>query len=89
MDIQNPEQSPMQAGDIVYVMVRNPHAQDVANIQQAAVVRDPKRSGQLSLFLYETHYPLNEEIAVYRTEEEAEQAYQYYFGSLGEGEQHG
>ncbi|MGF7088783.1 transcriptional regulator of the spore photoproduct lyase operon [Kroppenstedtia sanguinis] len=86
---ENQGHSPIQAGDIVYVMVRNPHAQDVANIQEAAVVRDPKGAGDLSLFLYETHYPMNEEIAVYRTEEEAEQAYQYYFGFSGEGDSHG
>ncbi|OYD06186.1 transcriptional regulator SplA domain-containing protein [Paludifilum halophilum] len=89
MDIRDQKNSPIQAGDIVYVIVRNPHAQDVANIQEAAVVRDPEQSGHLNLFLYETHYPLNDEIAVYRTEEEAEQAYQYYFGSSGEGEFYG
>lgn len=89
MDIQNQEHPPIQAGDIVYVMVRNPHAQDVANIQEAAVVRNPVRSGELNLFLYETHYPMNEEFALYRTREEAERAYQYYFGSAGEEVPHG
>jgi transcriptional regulator of the spore photoproduct lyase operon len=89
MDIQDLEHSPIQAGDIVYVIMRNPHVQNVANIQEAAVVRDPEQPGELSLFLYETHYPLNEEIAVYRTEEEAEYAYRHYIGSFQEGEFHG
>ena len=30
------------AGDIVYVFYRNPHTQDVANIQEAAVVKNPE-----------------------------------------------
>ena len=30
------------AGDVVYVFYRNPHTQDVANIQAAAVVNNPE-----------------------------------------------
>ncbi|MFC4075633.1 transcriptional regulator SplA domain-containing protein [Salinithrix halophila] len=89
MDIHESDHSPIQAGDIVYVMMRNPHAQDVASIQEAAVVRNPEQPDELNLFVYETHYPLNDEIAIYRTEEEAERAYQYYFGTSEEGELHG
>ena len=74
-----------QAGDIVYVFYRNPHTQDVANIQAAAVVNNPEQSGELALFLYETYYPLSNEMAVYSTEEEANQAYQYYYGNESEG----
>ena len=29
-------------GEIVYILIRNPHVQDVANIQQAAVVQHPE-----------------------------------------------
>ncbi|MFG6121474.1 MULTISPECIES: transcriptional regulator SplA domain-containing protein [Thalassobacillus] len=79
MEIQNPQDS-MDAGDIVYVIYRNPHTQNVANIQEAAVVRNPEEPEQLALFLYETYYPLTEEIAIYRTEAEAEQAYADHFG---------
>mgnify|MGYP001942596498 CR=1 FL=1 len=67
-------------GEIVYVMIRNPHAQNVANVQEAAVVRHPESPHELALFLYETYYPLTDEIAVYKTKEEAEQAYQEAFG---------
>lgn len=75
-------------GDIVYVIIRNPHAQDVANVQEAAVVRHPDSPGELALFLYETYYPLTDEMAVYRTENEAEQAYQDAFGSVEADEQY-
>jgi transcriptional regulator of the spore photoproduct lyase operon len=74
-----------QAGDIVYVFYRNPHTQDVANIQAAAVVNNPERQNELALFLYETYYPLSSEMAVYTTEEEANQAYDYYYGSSSDG----
>ncbi|MED4532825.1 transcriptional regulator SplA domain-containing protein [Metabacillus fastidiosus] len=67
-----------QAGDIVYVFYRNPHVQNVANIQEAAVVNNPENPGELALFLYETYYPLTNEVAVYASAEEAEQAYEQY-----------
>lgn len=72
------------AGDVVYVFYRNPHTQDVANVQEAAVVHHPERPGELALFLYETFYPLTEEMAVYRSEDEAMSAYEQYFGEVFE-----
>jgi transcriptional regulator of the spore photoproduct lyase operon len=74
-----------QAGDIVYVFYRNPHTQDVANIQAAAVVNNPEKNDELALFLYETYYPLTNDMAVYSTEEEANQAFNYYYGDASEG----
>ncbi|AZV42746.1 transcriptional regulator SplA domain-containing protein [Peribacillus asahii] len=68
-----------KVGDIVYVFYRNPHTQDVANIQEAAVVNNPESPGELALFLYETYYPLTNETAVYSSQIEAEQAYQQFF----------
>ncbi|MNZ75962.1 Transcriptional regulator protein (SplA) [compost metagenome] len=79
MDYNNSSQA-YRAGDIVYVLYRNPHTQNVANIQEAAVVHNPEQPGGLALFLYETYYPLSDEMAVYASQAEAEQAYQYYFG---------
>lgn len=73
-------ESSFQPGQIVYVIIRNPHAQDVANVQEAAIVQNPDFPGQLALFLYETYYPLTEEVAVYETTNEAEFAYQEAFG---------
>lgn len=68
-------------GDIVYIFYRNPHIQSVANIQEAAVVTNPDNPNELAIFLYETYYPLSQEMAVYTNEMEAEQAYQQYFGN--------
>lgn len=72
-------------GDVVYVIYRNPHTQDVANVQQAAVIHHPEKNGELAVFLYETYYPLTAEMAIYATETEANEAYQYYFGDAVEG----
>jgi transcriptional regulator of the spore photoproduct lyase operon len=69
-----------QPGQVVYVIIRNPHAQDVANVQEAAVVQDPDSPGDLALFVYETYYPLNDEVAVFSSLTEAENAYQEAFG---------
>lgn len=79
------DQPTYQPGDIVYVLYRNPHTQDVANVQAAAVVNHPEQENELALFLYETYYPLTDEIAVFSTEEEAKQAFEYYFGDASEG----
>lgn len=73
--------TPYQAGDVVYVFYRNPHTQDVANVQEAAVVHNPNNPNELALFLYETYYPLTNEVAVYPNATEAEEAYQHYFGN--------
>lgn len=76
-----------RAGDVVYVIYRNPHTYDVANVQEAAVVKDPEHSGELALFLYETYFPLDSEIAVYASKGEAERAYYDAFGGVdSEGE---
>ncbi|RWZ54728.1 transcriptional regulator [Halobacillus fulvus] len=76
-----------RAGDIVYVIYRNPHTYDVANVQEAAVVNNPEHPGELALFLYETYFPLDSEMAVYASEGEAERAYQDAFGDGGMEEQ--
>ncbi len=68
-------------GEVVYMIIRNPHAQDVAQVQQAAVVEHPERPNELALFVHETYFPMSEEYALFKTEAEAEQAYQEAFGS--------
>ncbi len=79
-------ESNYKAGDIVYVVYRNPHTYDVANVQEAAVVNSPDRPGELDLFLYETYFPLDDSIAVYASEGEAERAYNDAFGGGAESE---
>lgn len=68
-------------GEVVYMIIRNPHAQDVAHVQQAAVVEHPERPNELALFVHETYFPMSDEYALFKTEAEAEQAYQAAFGS--------
>ncbi|WP_318247325.1 transcriptional regulator SplA domain-containing protein [Halobacillus litoralis] len=75
-----------RAGDIVYVIYRNPHTYDVANVQEAAVVKNPEQPGELALFLYETYFPLDSDIAVYASEGDAERAYHDAFGGGVESE---
>lgn len=72
------------AGEVVYVIIRNPHAQDVANVQQAAVIQNPEKPEELALFIHETYYPITEELAIYKSEEEAEQVFQEAFGASNE-----
>ncbi|GAA5416401.1 hypothetical protein Pryu01_01436 [Paraliobacillus ryukyuensis] len=67
-------------GEVVYVIIRNPHVQDAANVQEAAVVNNPEKPNELALFVYETYYPLTDEIAVYKSAAEAETAFQQAFG---------
>ncbi|NQD66694.1 transcriptional regulator [Bacillus haikouensis] len=81
MDVSN-QNLPYTAGDVVYVIYRNPHTQSVANVQEAAVVKNPENPEELALFLYETYYPLSDDLAVYNSEEEAEQIYNQSFGDL-------
>jgi transcriptional regulator of the spore photoproduct lyase operon len=84
VELSNETQS-YRPGDVVYVFYRNPHTQDVANVQSAAVVNNPEKPEELALFMYETYYPLSNETAVYASAAEAEQAYNYYFGNVSEG----
>lgn len=68
-------------GEMVYIIIRNPHAQDVAQVQRAAIVIHPENPNELALFAHETYYPLSEDFAIYKSEHEAEQAYQAVFGT--------
>ncbi|WP_175989660.1 transcriptional regulator SplA domain-containing protein [Bacillus sp. Marseille-Q1617] len=79
---ENNQGIPYDAGDVVYVIYRNPHTQSVANVQEAAVVKNPENPEELALFLYETYYPLTDDLAVYASEAEAEQVYSQSFGDL-------
>lgn len=76
-------------GQIVYIIMRNPHAQDVAHVQQAAIVQHPENPNHLALFSHENYYALSDEFAIYKTEAEAETAYQEAFGNVDDGEFYG
>lgn len=64
-------------GEVVYIIIRNPHAQDVANIQQAAVVENPDNANEMALFIHDTYYPLTDEFAIFKSEAEAEQVFRF------------
>lgn len=76
-------------GEIVYIILRNPHTQDVANVQQAAVVQNPENPDELALFIHDTYFPLTEELAVFKSKTEAEQQFIEAFGSPEEDEYYG
>lgn len=72
-------QQPFDVGDIVYIFYRNPHIQNVTNIQEAAVVYHPEKPEELALFLFETYYPITNDMVIFASEMAAEQAYHQYF----------
>ncbi|MHA7966854.1 transcriptional regulator SplA domain-containing protein [Paenibacillus sp. CAU 1782] len=78
------ENKSYRPGDVVYVLYRNPHAQDVANVQAAAVVSSPQSPDELALFLHDTFYEMSDELAVFPSERDAEQAYRESFGGWEE-----
>lgn len=68
-------------GEIVYIILRNPHAQNVAQVQQAAVVAHPEKPNELALFAHDNYFPLTDEFAIFTSEHEAEAVYQEAFGT--------
>ncbi|RNA68644.1 transcriptional regulator SplA domain-containing protein [Alteribacter keqinensis] len=71
--------SELTSGDTVYVIYRNPHTQNVAQIQEASIIEDPHNPGRMSLYLFEEHFPLTDEYAMYTSYQEAEEMYNQYF----------
>ncbi|PPA70384.1 transcriptional regulator SplA domain-containing protein [Jeotgalibacillus proteolyticus] len=67
-------------GEVVYVIMRNPHAQGVANIHEASVVVNPDDAERKFLYMHDSYYPLTEEVAVYASHLEADSAYRAAFG---------
>ncbi|WLR43172.1 transcriptional regulator SplA domain-containing protein [Bacillus carboniphilus] len=73
------EKKDVQPGDEVYVIYRNPHTPNVANIQQAEVVPHPKNGEDVALFLHESYHLLSEDDAIFPSYDEAEQMYNSIF----------
>ncbi|MDX8362595.1 MULTISPECIES: transcriptional regulator SplA domain-containing protein [Bacillaceae] len=69
----------VKAGDQVYVIYRNPHTPNVANIEQAEIVAHPENNNDVALFLHESFHLIDEDDAVYPTYEEAEKAFNNIF----------
>ncbi|KEZ52740.1 MULTISPECIES: transcriptional regulator SplA domain-containing protein [Metabacillus] len=73
------EKNDVRAGDKVYVIYRNPHAANVANIQQAEVVDHPTEPGQKALFIHDSYHLLDEEDAIFPSYSDAEEMYNKLF----------
>ncbi|MCM3160203.1 transcriptional regulator SplA domain-containing protein [Metabacillus litoralis] len=66
-------------GEEVYVIYRNPHAVNVANIEKAEIVEHPTNQKKLAIFLHDAYHPLAEDDAVFSSFEEAEELYNQLF----------
>ena len=73
---------PFKLGDEVYVIYRNPHAANVAQIKEAEVVDHPLHEGELALFMYDTYHAFAEDDAVFSSYEEAERLYRELFDGI-------
>ncbi|OAS86665.1 MULTISPECIES: transcriptional regulator SplA domain-containing protein [Metabacillus] len=68
-----------QIGEEVYVIYRNPHAANVANIEKAEIVEHPNNPKELALFLHDAYHPLADDDAVFSSFDEAEELYNQLF----------
>lgn len=68
-----------RVGEEVYVIYRNPHAVNVANIEKAEIVEHPHSNQELALFLHDAYHPLAEDDAVFSSFEDAEELYNQLF----------
>ncbi|MBG9454020.1 transcriptional regulator [Lysinibacillus sphaericus] len=73
------KQQQYSAGDSVFIFYRHPHILDVANIQEAVVMNNPDNPNELALFLFESYYPLTNDMLIFTSEMAAVQAYHQYF----------
>lgn len=65
----------MKAGDEVFVIYNNPHTPTVSNIRAAEIVQHPKDPNGLALFLNETFHVIEDDDALFSSEEAAEKAF--------------
>ncbi|GGC98858.1 transcriptional regulator SplA domain-containing protein [Pontibacillus salipaludis] len=78
MDMIDPKE--IKSGDEVFVLYRNPHTPTVMNIKQAEIVPHPHNPEQNALFLHETYHLIEENDALFTTEEAAQAAYEEIYG---------
>ncbi|PKG21652.1 transcriptional regulator SplA domain-containing protein [Niallia nealsonii] len=65
----------IKMGDEVFVIYHNPHTPTVANIKPAEIVQHPKNPNALALFLNETFHTIEDDDALFQTEQAAQNAY--------------
>ncbi|RDU35770.1 transcriptional regulator [Neobacillus piezotolerans] len=77
MDMIDP--SDVKVGDEVFVIYNNPHTPTVANIRPAEIVQHPKDPNALALFLNETFHVIEDNDALFSSEEAAERAFNQHY----------
>lgn len=80
MDTIDPKD--VKNGDEVFVIYHNPHTPTVANIKSAEIVPHPKDSNSVALFLNETFHVIEDDDALFRSEDSAIKAYEDMYGPL-------
>jgi transcriptional regulator of the spore photoproduct lyase operon len=80
LDTINP--SEVKLGDEVYVIYHNPHTPTVANIKPAEIVQHPKEPNKLALFLNESFHLIEEDDALFTSEDSAEKAFNEMYQDL-------
>ncbi|MGV2938693.1 transcriptional regulator SplA domain-containing protein [Mesobacillus sp. LC4] len=73
MDLIDPKN--LKFGDEVFVIYRNPHVPSVSNIKAGEIVQHPKDPNAFALFLNETLHVLEDDDALFATQDAAEKAY--------------
>ncbi|MCM3573899.1 transcriptional regulator [Mesobacillus subterraneus] len=73
MDVIDPKN--LKFGDEVFVIYRNPHVPSVSNIKAGEIVQHPKDPNAFALFLNETLHVIEDDDALFATQEAAENAY--------------
>lgn len=66
----------MKVGDEVFVIYNNPHTPTVANIRAAEIVQHPKDPNDVALFLHDTFHVIEDDDALFTSQEAAERAYE-------------
>ncbi|WP_102348481.1 transcriptional regulator SplA domain-containing protein [Bacillus sp. Marseille-P3661] len=78
MDTIDPKD--VKPGDDVYVIYNNPHTPTVSNVMPAEIVQHPKDPNRTALFLHETFHTIEDDDALFSSEDAATQAYNELFG---------
>ncbi|UII54261.1 transcriptional regulator [Cytobacillus spongiae] len=69
----------IKAGDEVFVIYNNPHTPTVSNIRAAEIVQHPKDPNAVALFLNETFHVIEDDDALFSSEQDAEQAFEQLY----------
>ncbi|KAA0550032.1 transcriptional regulator [Bacillus sp. BGMRC 2118] len=66
-------------GDEVYVLYNNPHTPTVSNVKKAEIVQHPHNPDGVALFLHETFHVIEDDDALFASEEAAQNAYEEFY----------